>query len=188
MKLLSENTIFQSEAVLDAWGLGRSDARFLIILRRLILHLDAESTRRAIWVLSHATNHPDIFWEVNNWIPESVRWKIQSSFQWSTQEITHLFCAVDPDEWGRGTMGQCLHMLLAQDFRFGTNFHVIIQELLDISDMKHAISAILLYLSLTEDPQSTLLKMFEVHPALLESERLKELYGVLIEYNEFSIY
>jgi hypothetical protein len=51
----------QTDAVYDAWALGRSDAKYLLIVRRLIMDLEKEALRRAIFLLSHAGSHPNIF-------------------------------------------------------------------------------------------------------------------------------
>src|SRR5205807_3744260 len=53
--------LFQTGAVYDAWALARSDAKYLLILRRFIMDLLPEPLRRAIWLLSHVGSHPNIF-------------------------------------------------------------------------------------------------------------------------------
>lgn len=188
IKLLSGDTDLQNDAVLDAWALGRGDARFLLLLRRLIVHLSVEPTRRAIWALSHATPHPDIFWTPDNWIPDSVRWQVQRSFRWSAEEIAHLFLAIYEDECGRGTLTQSLHMLLTQDLFFGENFDAAIRDLLDSSETRRAFLIVLICLAAAEDPRQALEDAIIRHPALSDDEWLQELRIVLSECNEFSLY
>jgi hypothetical protein len=109
--LLSDIESLQADAVFDAWALGRHDARYLIILRRLILDLNPVALRKAIALLSHATPHPDIFWTKENWIPQEIEEQVQTTFRWTPQEIARMISVLDPEEWGRGTLGQCLDML-----------------------------------------------------------------------------
>src|SRR5579872_2953295 len=105
----------QIEAVFDAWALGRRGARYLILIRRLILQLQVPATRRAIDALSHACSHPDIFWTKNNWIPKSIKEVALPSFRWSPEEIAHMILSIRPDEWGRGTLGQSFDVLMYED-------------------------------------------------------------------------
>ena len=105
----------QADAVYDAWALGRNDVRYLILLRRLLLDLSPEATRRAIFALSLATPHPDIFWTELNWIPSDIKKQLRQCFQWSSAEILHMVAQVQPEEWGRGTLGQSLDMLMYED-------------------------------------------------------------------------
>ncbi|MBI2348092.1 MAG: DUF4365 domain-containing protein, partial [Deltaproteobacteria bacterium] len=53
LNLLSASDSLQADAVFDAWALGRHHARYLLVLRRLILELRPSATRRAIAALSH---------------------------------------------------------------------------------------------------------------------------------------
>ena len=57
----------QADAVYDAWALGRSDAKYLIIIiRRFILDYKPRALQRAIHLLAHAGLHPDIYWTSKN--------------------------------------------------------------------------------------------------------------------------
>jgi len=76
LDLLSPGAL-QAEAVFDAWALGRHDARYLILLRRLILELLPRALRHAIAALAHAAPHPDIFWTKDNWILPEIKRQVQ---------------------------------------------------------------------------------------------------------------
>ena len=107
LNLLSPDP-FQTGAVYDAWALSRSDPKYLLIMRRLIMDLLPESLRRAIWLLSHVGSHPNILWTKDNWIkPESEK-QLLPSFRWSPEEIAHMITAVEHSDYGRGTLGECL--------------------------------------------------------------------------------
>lgn len=188
MSLLSDDPATQHEDVIDAWALGRGDARFLTLLKRLIVHLDVQATRRAIWTLSHATPHPDIFWTADNWLPDAVRWQVQRSFRWSSEELEHLFLAIGPDEWGRGTLGQSLHMLLLQDVFVWQSLDCAIANLLSRSELERAVLCVWVVLASAENPLDTLNSLVEKHSILLESEWVQEIRVALSECNEFDIY
>ena len=51
LNLLSSD-LFQTGAVYDAWALSRSDPKYLLLLRRFLMDLQPEATRRSIWLLS----------------------------------------------------------------------------------------------------------------------------------------
>jgi hypothetical protein len=188
MSLLSDDPATQDEAVIDAWALGRGDARFLTLLRRLIVHLDVRATRRAIWTLSHATPHPDIFWTADNWIPDAIKRQVQTSFRWSAEEIEHMFLAIGSDEWGRGTLGQSLHMLLLLDAFVWQSLDSAIFNLLARSELERAVLVVWVVLASADDPLGTLNGIVERHPPLLQSEWVREISVALTECNEFDIY
>lgn len=102
----------QAGAVYDAWALSRSDPHYLLILRRFIADLLPTALRRAIWLLSHVGSHPNIFWTKDNWIKPEAEKLLLPSFRWSPEEIEHMLRAVEPDDYGRGTLGECLDVLL----------------------------------------------------------------------------
>ena len=105
----------QIDAVFDAWALGRYDTRYFLVLRRLILDLEPVALVQAIVLLSHAGDHPDILWTKDNWVPQNIQDAIVPSFKWSPEEITQMLKAVDHEDWGRGTRGQCLDVLFYED-------------------------------------------------------------------------
>lgn len=108
-------------AVHDCFALGRGDARALILLRHALPGLSGDSLARAIWLLSHATNHPDIFWTKRNWIPRAIEEQVRAALRWSASEVYLLVAAVESRAsegepgWERGGLGQCLWHLLAPD-------------------------------------------------------------------------
>ena len=114
LRLLGDD-IQQCLAVLDAWALGRQDARFLILLRRLIIDLRPDALRDAIHGLSHVCGHPDIWFTGKNWIPPEIQCVTRRSFRWSPAEVAHMLSAVPSEDYGRGTLGQSLDVLLHQD-------------------------------------------------------------------------
>lgn len=185
--LLSEDVSLQSNAVCDAWALGRIDAKCLLLMRRLILHLQGDALRLAIWRLSHAANHPDIFWTPDNWLPSPIQEQLRRSFRWSPQELEHLFLAVGDEEWGRGTLGQCLDMLLYQDPTFCENAKAVARNLVRDGEHELAVRVIVLCLTRSDDPRGDL-ELFRIDNPAVRSEWLQELSVALKEINQFDLY
>lgn len=165
MTLLSSGDV-QTDAVLDAWALGRHDARYLILLRRLILDLNSNATRAAIFALSHATPHPDIFWTNDNWIPMEVKEAIRPSFRWSADEIGHMINAVDPEDWGRGTLGQSVDMLLYEDPDVELKLFEAVGLLLRNSYPEPAVRVAALYLTHSQNQRAALSMLTQRYPEL----------------------
>lgn len=187
LKLLSENAEMQRNAVYDIWALGRHDARYLLLLRRLLIELDKRSTRLTIGILSHATAHPDIFWNADNWIPQSVKARIQPSFRWSSREVVHMLHAIDHDEWGRGSIRQSMQMLLLQDPDALTALRGAVTDLMAAKQSDRAAQGIVMALAFTDDPRSELWTFTELFPTLADNDWLNELKLVLAENNQFDL-
>ncbi|WP_186177733.1 DUF4365 domain-containing protein [Burkholderia gladioli] len=188
LSMLSDQPEQQISAVLDAWALGRSDVRYLLLLRRIISELSPEATRRAIWVLSHATSHPDIFWTPDNWIPEDIKNRIRASFRWSVEEISHAFMALDAEDTGRGTLAQSLHMILLEDSLLVEKMKQSVSQLLQAFKNENAIAALITMLASTDNPSEALEEMITKHPELLEDMLIRDLRLDLREHNYINLY
>lgn len=119
----------QGEAVWEAFGLGHRDAAPVIALRRSFLAFDRPAATEAIFVLSHFGDHPDIFWTEKNHPPKPVRDQVASTFRWSVHEVWQLLSFVE-DGFDRGTLGQCVLMLLNED----PNLMTTVERLVKIVD------------------------------------------------------
>jgi hypothetical protein len=187
LNLLSPG-VMQGAAVYDAWALGRSDAKFLLILRRLISDLQSEPLRRAIYLLSHAGLHPDIFWTEDNWIPASVAEQVLPTFRWSPEEIVHMISAIDPEDWGRGTLGQCMDVLLYEDPNVVAKLHIAIGLLLRDPDTTQAVRAATLALAHSKDKRLELSLLRRDHQELMNDPWFQEVSLVIEEFGDFSMY
>jgi hypothetical protein len=107
----------QTEAVWQCFALGFSAPNALIALRRVLAHLNLDAAVEAVVALSHCTPHPDIFWTAGNLLPIATRDAVAASFRWSSSEVKTLLRMIDADENGidRGSVGQCVYMLLFED-------------------------------------------------------------------------
>ncbi len=135
LRLTADNESERCTALLDCFALGRSDLRVLILIRHLLGVFKGEDLRVAIYVLAHATAHPDIFWTKDNWIPETVCTNVRPYLQWSEAEIARLMKSASWEEWQRGCPGQDIYSLLSQDPQIATKMgEVAIRALKDGDD------------------------------------------------------
>lgn len=186
LRLLGDD-IQQSLAVLDAWALGRKDAQFLILLRRLIADLGRDAVRQAIHALSHVCHHPDILFTSRNWFPPEIQLVAQRSFRWYPAEVAHMLSAVPSEEYGRGTLGQSLDVLLRQDPDISLHIDDAIGLLLS-EDLSAAMSGAALALSYAHDARDKLRSLVSRYPDLLEEQYFSEVAAVVEEYGYLSLY
>lgn len=187
LNLLSLNP-FQVGAVYDAWALSRSDPKYLLILRRFIMDLLPESLRRAIWLLSHVGSHPNIFWTKDNWIRPEAETQLLPSFRWSPEEIAHMLKAIDYSDYGPGTLGECLDVLLCEDRNVISKLHIAIKLLLEEDDATQAVRAATLALTHSHDQHGELAILTKSYPMLLEHEWFQGIVASIHEGGIFSLY
>jgi hypothetical protein len=187
LNLLSPDR-FQMVAVYDAWALSRSDPKYLLIVRRFIMDLFPESLRRAIWLLSHAGSHPNVFWTKDNWIKPEAEKQLLPTYRWSPEEITHMLMAVDPSDYGSGTLGECLDVLLYEDPNVVLKLHITIKLLLEVPDITQAVRAASLALTHSRDQSQQLNLLIRMYPALLDHEWFQALAASIREGGNLSLY
>lgn len=178
----------QTEAVFDAWALGRHDARYLLLLRRLILELQPHATRRAIAALAHIGVHPDIFWTKDNWIGKEIRELVRPSFRWTPEEIAHMIRTIDNSEWGRGTLGQSFDVLMYEDPNAVAKLRSSVGLMLGAGDFVAGVRAAMLALSHSRDARQELSLLIEGQPTLLDNEWFREIAATVREFGDFSLY
>jgi hypothetical protein len=179
---------FQTAAVYDAWALSRSDPKYLLIMRRFIMDLLPESLRRAIWLLSHVGSHPNIFWTKDNWIKPEAEMQLLPSFRWSPEEIAHMLRAVEHSDYGRGTLGECLDVLLYEDANVVPKLHITIKLLLEEQDATLAVRAGTLALTHSRDQCKQLARLTKEYPALMEHEWFRDIAAAVREDGNLSLY
>jgi hypothetical protein len=182
----------QADAVYDAWALGRFDARYLLILRRLIMDLEEEPLRRAIFLLSHAGTHPNILWipdkENGNWIPEEILAGLLPSFRWSPDEIARMIQAVHYSDWGYHTLGECLDVLFYEDPNIVSKLHISIKLLLQDPEEEYAIRAASVALSHSKDQRKELALLAQDFPSLAKHEWFEGVSAEVETSSRYSIY
>lgn len=175
---------FQTGAVYDAWALSRSDPKYLLLLRRFLLDLQPEATRRSIWLLSHVGSHPNIFFTKDTWIKPDAEALLLPSFRWSPEELAHMLRAVGTEDYGYGTLGECLDVLLYEDPLIVRKLHIAITLLLKDLDHTHAVRAATLALTHSKDQKKELALLVQEFPALTEHEWFHDIAQSLDESTE----
>lgn len=179
---------YQSGAVYDAWALSRAEPKYLLLLRRFLMDLQPKAVRRAIWLLSHVGSHPNIFWTKDNWINPQAEQQLLPTFRWSPEELAHMISAVDHSDYGRGTLGECLDVLLYEDPGIVAKLHLAIALLLKCPDHTHAVRATTLILAHSKDQKQRIDQISRDYPALLQHEWFGEIANSVCNFGDLSLY
>jgi hypothetical protein len=187
LNLLSAGRL-QLSAVFDAWALGRQDAKFLILLRRLILELRADAVRYAIYLLSHAGSHPNILWTKDNWIPQKIGDQVLPSFRWSSAELAHMIRAVPCEDYGYHTLGESLDVLMYEDPDIVVALHSAIGLMLAANEVDSAVRGATLALSHSREARRELALLLQEYPVLIDDEWFSGVAASVEEEGKFSLY
>jgi len=187
LNLLSADPL-QTAAVYDAWALSRSEPKYLLLLRRFIMDLAPEALRRTIWLLSHVGSHPNIFWTKDNWIKPEAEGLLLPSFRWSPEELATMLRAVPHGDYGRGTLGECLDVLLYEDPNIVVKLNISVKLLLKDPDPTQAVRAASLALTHSRDQQQELARLIKAYPALLQHEWFQDIAASVNASGKLSLY
>ena len=158
------------------------------IIRRFILDFQPPALRRAIH-LSRMRDYVPFFSDTGkNWIPESVTKQVVTSFRWSPEEIAHMLNAVDPEDWGRATLGQSLDVLLYEDPNVVAKLHIAIHILLKDNEATQAVRAATLALTHSCDQRIEVESLVEEFPDLLDHEWFSEVCASVRDVGNLSLY
>ena len=155
-------------------SLGRFDAKYLLILRRLVMDLEPEPLRQAIFFLSHAGDHPNILWNTDkkkgNWIDLTswIRSLLHSAGP--RRRIARMIRAVHYSDWGYHTLGRVLDVLFYKDKNIVAKLHISIKLLLPDPEEEYAIRAASVALSHSKDQRKELALLAQEFPSLAEHE------------------
>ena len=194
LELFDEDDQRRCVAVDDCFARGRGDARALIMLRRVLPSLRAESLSRTIWLLSHATNHPDILWTERNWIPRAIEEQVRASLRWSTSEVYSLVAAVEirtkagEPGWERGGLGQCLWHVLAPDPNLRRQAREALALALDDGELDTAHRLLVIAQYLADNSAQEVDELLLRHPDLLSHELTAWLIEEVQRAGELPVY
>jgi hypothetical protein len=111
------------------------------------------------------------------------------SFRWSPEELATLLRAVDHSDYGYGTLGECLDVLLYEDPNIVRKLHIAITLLLKDPDTAQAVRAATLSLAHARDRRKQLALLIADYPALMEHEWFRDNAAAIEESAErFSLY
>lgn len=176
-------------AVIDCFGIGRSDPRILITLRYLVRALAPQTRRLAINVLSHVTPHPDILWHAGNWITEDVKKVVRPHFRWSPDEIRGLLEVVAFEEFERGSLGESLYMLFYEDPNIVKTMRVAAIDALELKEDDIAVAALSLILYWQGEKAANVLRDFlNEFPEASRLPLIPELQTILREHGFITVF
>jgi hypothetical protein len=96
--------------------------------------------------------------------------------------------SVDYSDYGYGTLGECLDVLLYEDPNIVKKLHLAITLLLKDPDQTQAVRAATLALTHAKDQQKELAILIAEFPALLEHEWFQEIATLGESPERFSLY
>lgn len=189
LQVISESERINLSAVRDCLALGRADARVLIGLRYLVRALSPGALHNAIVVLSHATPHPDIFWHPGNWIPPHVEEQIRGHFRWLAEEVVEFLKICPLATFERGSLGQCLYMLLIEDPEKKVTMRRACVLALEGGHREAAFTALYLWLYWEHrNAKSAYASFTAEHPQIRELENSEDFERVLLEAGELDLW
>ena len=110
LAIWSSDEMEACQAVWDCTAVGRRDARVLKNLRASIPLIDDAVLPVVVHVLSRLSHHSEWAWRLD----DTVRTSVRETFRWTVEEIIRMIKSTAGD-WGRGTIGQDVTYLLAED-------------------------------------------------------------------------
>lgn len=96
--------------------------------------------------------------------------------------------AIDPSDWGRGTLGQCFDVLSYEDPGIVPKFRAAVQLLLDRGEELRAIRAASLALAHSSDARGELSLINEAYPALSSHEWFDAIAAAVREEGDLTLY
>lgn len=179
--------------VFNCWTLGRRDPRPLILLRRVLPWMEGRSLLDGIHVLAHATPHPDIFWNKNNWISPAVEDEVRMALRWSVNELASLVHALETmDEggvdWQRGGTGQSLWSIMVVDPDLCAKLPGAVRTCVEADQLQAALRLLICWQYLAEDPVAVVEAAVKEHPALAEEEMAGYLVEQVREWGRLDVY
>jgi hypothetical protein len=100
-----------------------------------------------------------------------------------------MLTAVDPTDYGNGTLGECLDVLLYEDPNIVAKLHIAIKLLLKDPDTTQAVRAATIALSHSRRDQLAELELLvRDYPALMEHEWFQDVSAAVRESPDFSLY
>jgi hypothetical protein len=103
-------------------------------------------------------------------------------------EIAHIVAAMDVSDWGRGTLGQCIDVLLHEDPHVRLSIRAAVGVLLCSSAVELAVRVATLALIRAKDQAAELAILHSQYPALDTNEWLADIAAAVEEVGSLSLY
>jgi hypothetical protein len=146
---------------------------------------------RAVWsaiqVLSFATQHPDIPWTADTWLPDEVKARVVESFKWTAEEVGLLLAAPTGDMWARGDLGMAVFMLLTADPGIVALLGRVAINNADDEDVAWPAVMVRVHLA-GEDGPAVIDRLLEEAGELATISAVRELHSTLREHGHVSMW
>lgn len=184
----------RQDGVFTCWTFGRGDARALILLRRMLPHLEGRSFLDGVSVLTTIAGNPDVFYHQGNWIPDNIQNEAERQFDWNAAEIEAMFHQHEllDDEgqgWQRGGSGQALwHVLNPLGFGFQPPFVDALAIAVAKRRFDTAFRLLVAVQWAADDPAVAIRTALEAHPELAGHEYVNMLLAHVDQWGRADIY
>ena len=183
----------QAGAAFDCFAIGRFDARGLILLRAVLTRLSGNGFNAGAHLLAHATPHPDIFWTDRTWISEPIKAEVRETLRWQPYELRQLLAKLadidDEETWGRGTVGQSLYHLFAEDPSINGKLEQALRDA--VLSWEDEVAYQLFFLAIYragEDSRDYLVELIRRFPRLLQDSRVREVKDIVERFGWVDIF
>jgi len=95
---------------------------------------------------------------------------------------------IDPEDWGRGTLGQSFDVLMYEDPIIVTKLRASVGLMLTTGNVTAAVRAATVALAHSGEARRELALLVQKYPALVADEWFQEVASVVTDFNDFSLY
>ena len=95
---------------------------------------------------------------------------------------------IDPEDWGRGTLGQSFDALMYEDPNVVTTLRASVGLMLGTGDVVGGVRAAMVALSHSRDTRQELSLLIQEQPALMDDDCFREVAAVVRQFGNLSLY
>lgn len=178
--LLSRDPQIVEIGIADVFAIGRHDPNAFVLLGALFHRLPTETRPDALRALAMCTRHPDVFWTINNWIPEAVKTEARSRTTWAAADLDALLGMINDDGIARGTVGQDVFHVLELDRCLADRLFETVMSTHRPETVRAWAAIILAYLA-QDDALELVARLIRLAPDLAQQELVVTLVDHLME-------
>jgi hypothetical protein len=185
--LLARDPEIVAIGITDTFAIGRHDPNAFLLLGALYHRLPDENRLDALSALAMATDHPDIFWTNNNWIPDAVKRIVHDRARWTPTDIDAFLGMIDENGIDRGTVGQdVFHVLQLDKWLDGRLFEIAISR--QRPNLVRFWAAVILLYDAEDEAPPLLARLLRLAPDLAEVDSFVHLAEVIRELGYVSLF
>jgi hypothetical protein len=164
-----------------------------MLLRAVLTRLSGDGFKFGTHFLAHTTPHPDIFWTRDNWVSDSIKRQVRSTLVWEPCELRQLLTKLteiqDEETWGRGTIGQSLYHLFAEDPSINGKLEQALRDA--VLNWEDEVAYQLFFLAVYragEGARNYLQELTKRFPRLLQDTRVLEIRRIVEDFGWVDIF